>query len=1017
MRNCAIQPGRMSAIGPVAAPRRKALWLLSLSAFVALFVAHGKAQPWAADDGIAAPDAAGEVVAEDDSDAGTVADDESAPPATIDTCVSAIKSAERMARDMPEGLLLAIGQTESGRAINGAFGPWPWTLNIAGEGQFFASRAGAVAAAQAALEDGAGNVDLGCMQISEAWHGWAFADLEAMLDPMGNASYAASFLMSLHATHGTWRDAIAHYHSANPARGFAYAARVLQNWQRNPSGARFIAEDESLSDVPRLAETLVDLPQLKEIEAEHFVSVTISHIFEVATAFAVEGAGGRLYISLNDLSEVPFRDRYSLPLVIYDDTVLIDLGDRSRFRARLDEEKFHLDIIASGEVFPEQIMQSGDIVKPEEITPRERGAHLNYSLAGNFDSNNEVGLTASFGAVSYWKNNTLRASFLVDDDLSWKRLSTNLTIDDHEKRRSLILGDTTTPSGSAWGSSRPVFGLRWGTNNRLDPSFSTLADYSIFGVTDIPAVAKFSADGQQVREIELEPGTYRFADLPFPDQYGELTVSVEDVQGQVQYFKVPYIRIPKLFRKGLHTFDYGLGFEQVPSDSPLGEFGGLVGAATHRYGFSDTFTGELHGMVSAGSLAVGATGDLALLKRNALLSSTVAMSMSELGTGFQARLSYSGINRSTPALASGSLQFSSRDFYLGTSAPASGALEDKSRWSLRLSSSLGGMLPFLLNYQFNDTWHGDSSHAISVGRSWSLRDGWSFNFNGSYSSDNDGSSTTVFLGLSKSFGKKRPVHAYVSNSYSDGAGYLETSLQRPKRGGEDWGYYGRFQHSTTGSNLKNASFGVEGETKTFQISANASVNDSNYALNARLSGAVGFLGGAKFFSAALNSPYVLVRSGDAAGLPIQLNYNVLGDTGADGELVGDGLVPFSRNQIAFKPEDLGFDYSISGVDYAQTVVPVSIGGYVVDFPIVEQFPATVLMVDAAGNALPAGTVVFNVDTEEQAGVTMNGMAYFENVQTGHRLEADMGRFGTCAADIQLAPDFEKFDEIGPVICD
>lgn len=937
------------------------------------------------------------------------------PPAAIDTCLSAIETTERLTRDLPPGLLRAIGETESGRSIGGDFGPWPWTLNIAGEGRFFASRAAALDAARAALDTAEGNVDLGCMQISETWHGWAFPDLDAMIDPLENTGYAASLLMSLHATHGTWRDAIAHYHSGNPARGFAYVERVLENWRREPDGTTFIAADESLADVSRLAANLVDLREIGEIEAEYFVTVIVSERYEVATAFALRDAEGRLYVSLADLAGVPFGDRYTLPLALYGDNVLIDLSDTDAFEARLDEETLVLEIIARGGAFPTQVMRSGDIVRPEEFTPRQPGGHLNYSIAAAVGSDGAVDASAVLSALGYWDNRTLRASVLIDDAPSWKRLSTSLTIDNYEDRSQLVLGDTTTPGASGWGSRRPIFGLSWGTNLSFDPAFSTLPDYSIFGVTDIPAVARFLVDGEAVRETQLAPGPYQFSDLPFPDQFGDLTVEVEDVQGQVRYFKVPYIRIPNLYREGLHTFNYGIGFEKVASNHPLGGFGGLVGAATHRYGFTDTFTGEFHGQISAGSIGLGVTGDFALLEANRFLSSTFAASYSELGPGFQAALSYGSIRRDAPSPLSGSLRFTSRDFHLGTTAPA--ADRAPPRFSLQLTSSLGGTLPFALNYNYADTWTGAQNHSISAGRSWSLSDGWSLSMSGNASIGSEGRSGGVFLGLSRSFGSQSRTHSHFSGSFANGTRNLEATLQRPKRSGVGVGSYARVSGNPEAALLRNASFGVEGEAERFNYAASGRVGVDGYGASATLSGSIGFLDGETFMAASLASPYVLVRSGEARELPIRLNHNLLGETDSTGLLVGDGLVPFSRNLVEFHPEDLGFDFSISGVDYFRTVVPVSIGGYVVEFPVTEQFPATVLLVDPTGTPLPSGAVVFNLETKEAAGVTMDGMAYFENVGDGQRLKADLGRFGRCETVLAIADDFEKFDEIGPFICE
>lgn len=775
-------------------------------------------------------------------------DSQNEPPASFETCISAIETAERIARDLPSGLLLAIAETESGRSLSGEFGPWPWTLNIDGEGLYFDSRASALSAAETALDTGEGNVDLGCMQISETWHGWAFDGLEDMINPLENAGYAASFLMTLHATHGNWRDAIAHYHSGNPARGFAYTKRVLDNWRRNPAAEDFIINDESLTDVDRLAENLSDIREIEAIAEEYFLSVKVSEEYEISTAFAAKDENGRLYVSLNDLAEVPFKDRFSLPLVTYGESVLIDLSDTRFFEAQLDEENYQLEIIAKGDLFPEQVSQAQDVINPEDISERAPGAHLNYSIATSMGSNGTQNLSTALQAIGYWDNKTLRSSFLVQDDLTWKRLSTSLTIDNYENQRTIVLGDTVTPAASGWGTRTPIFGITWGTNGRLDPSFSTLPDYSVFGVTDIPAVAQFIVDGEPVRETTLKPGPFEFSDLPFPDAYGDLTVSVEDVQGQVQYFKVPYIRIPQLYKKGLHTFDYGLGFEKVSSDNSFGEYGSIVGSATHRYGFTDTFTGEIHGQISPGSLAFGVTGDFAFLQNNWFLSTNFATSFSDLGAGFQAGLSFGGIQKSQPSWFSGSLRFNSEDFYLGNETLADTERRDSARWSLRLTSSLRGLLPFTVNYSFNDTWGDTSTHAISAGRSWSLKNGWNLNLSGDYRDGSEGTNTRLFLSISKSFGEKNAMRGSLNHSISDGSHYTTANLQRPKRTGKGIGYYARISGDPASEGFKNATLGLEGESNRFNYSATASLDKDQYSVDASVSGAIALLDGETFSS-------------------------------------------------------------------------------------------------------------------------------------------------------------------------
>ena len=70
-------------------------------------------------------------------------------PAAVpgDLCIAAIDAAERQ-NALPPQLLRSIAFVESGRVdpTSGRSLPWPWTINVAGTGYFFATRDEAVAA-------------------------------------------------------------------------------------------------------------------------------------------------------------------------------------------------------------------------------------------------------------------------------------------------------------------------------------------------------------------------------------------------------------------------------------------------------------------------------------------------------------------------------------------------------------------------------------------------------------------------------------------------------------------------------------------------------------------------------------------------------------------------------------------------------------------------------------------------------------------------------------------------------
>lgn len=149
------------------------------------------------------------------------------------TCLEAGMEAER-SWGLPAGLLAAIGKIESGRP-DAQGGGWPWTINAAGRGQHFNSKAEAIRAVGQHQARGVRSIDVGCFQINLIYHPAAFASLDEGFDPRANAQYAARFLSELQQRAGSWEDAIAAYHSATPSRGDAYRARVYAAWFGAPA--------------------------------------------------------------------------------------------------------------------------------------------------------------------------------------------------------------------------------------------------------------------------------------------------------------------------------------------------------------------------------------------------------------------------------------------------------------------------------------------------------------------------------------------------------------------------------------------------------------------------------------------------------------------------------------------------------------------------------------------------------------------------------------------------------------
>ncbi|MCP4935007.1 MAG: hypothetical protein GY927_12565 [bacterium] len=87
-----------------------------------------------------------------------------------DTSVPAGYRSIATAEGIPHTLLYAMALTESGKQIEpaGGYRPWPWTLNLAGQGYFFDSRSAAWKALTGWISEGKRSIDIGLMILVHA---------------------------------------------------------------------------------------------------------------------------------------------------------------------------------------------------------------------------------------------------------------------------------------------------------------------------------------------------------------------------------------------------------------------------------------------------------------------------------------------------------------------------------------------------------------------------------------------------------------------------------------------------------------------------------------------------------------------------------------------------------------------------------------------------------------------------------------------------------------------------------
>lgn len=142
--------------------------------------------------------------------------------------------------EIPAAVLFAIALQESGLHLRGRLLPWPWTLNIAGSAQRFATRqAACLGLLEALARYDAKRVDVGLGQLNWGYHGQRFSHPCEALDPYRNLKVSAALLHEHHSATGNWVLAAGRYHRpAGGAPAARYRARFSRHLERVLTSSR-----------------------------------------------------------------------------------------------------------------------------------------------------------------------------------------------------------------------------------------------------------------------------------------------------------------------------------------------------------------------------------------------------------------------------------------------------------------------------------------------------------------------------------------------------------------------------------------------------------------------------------------------------------------------------------------------------------------------------------------------------------------------------------------------------------
>lgn len=669
----------------------------------------------------------------------------------------------------------------------------------------------------------------------------------------------------------------------------------------------------------------------------------------------------------------------------------------------------------------------------QDAAPVQRGygALLNYDLfsaaAWSHDQSSPgySGASVTLDARLFSPFGTLSQSAIVGHTLASgvdaMRLDTYWSYSDPDTMINYRAGDAIT-SGLAWTRPIRIGGLQAQRNFGLRPDLVTLPLPSFSGSAAVPTSVDVYVDNVRMFTQDVDAGPYNLSNLPLTGTGSARFVTV-DAAGRRSEHSLSFMTSPLLLRPGLTDFSIEAGF-------PRGDFGVRsfdysptpVLNASLRRGITDWLTGEAHGEATEGFGNVGVGAAFSIAGR-ALLNVAASGSYSSRGSGVSPYVSLE--TRVGPLTLSGAYQRSLGD-YEDLASFTADKLDRHPRGAFSFYD-LSDPRPARESARVNVSsrlWDG-SSLSLGLARVVNADDtkvsfanlGWSRSgprgssiYASAYTSVSGERSSGAFVGFSMPFGEKTSV----SSSVTTRDGKIGWGGEAVRYLGQEDGSYGwRLRNFSAGETATERSASGAYRSPYGTVEATAGQYGRTGAATIEWQGSLATLGNGVYASNRIDDAFAVVDA-KAPNVPVLLDNRPVGKTGSNGKLLLPDLRSWQTNSVAIDASTLPVEAQAS--ETQRMVRPGDRQGVVVDFGVNLDTPAAiVVLVDAKGVPLPAGSRILREGQDEPTLLGYDGRAYLLNIQAHNRLIVETTK-GRCSAQFDFARKRGAQQQIGPVTC-
>jgi outer membrane usher protein len=571
---------------------------------------------------------------------------------------------------------------------------------------------------------------------------------------------------------------------------------------------------------------------------------------------------------------------------------------------------------------------------------------------------------------------------------------------------TLRIGDTLT-AATSWSRATRIGGIQFGTNFALQPYLVTTPLAQFLGSATLPSQVELYVNGIKRYSGDVAAGPFQLNSVPGISGAGNAQVVLTNALGQVSNYSFSLYNAEQLLQKGLADWSVELGAVRENYGLQSFDYGGEpVASGTFRYGVNNHLTVETHAECTSGLANAGIGGAVLLGNAGGILSGSLASSDHQGVLGSQFSLGYSwsnaryniGLNatRATSGYTDVATLYGGPPPALSASATAGLSL---GRWG-NISASYIAL---------DETQQ--SSRYVSVNWSKPIGNALSLDFSANQNLRQQ-SQRSLLLNLNVSLDSDTYASTSVQNENGVNSITLNENRTVPSTGGFGWRAE---QEEGAGRPQGLAELDYQGDDAAIQ--GGVSNLGGKATAYTSVNGALVLIGGHPFATRTLNSAFAVVSTDGKADVPVSLENNPFGKTDSRGLLLISPLNAYQDNHISIDPMNLPANLNVDRVKAITT--PTDRAGTIVKFAIVPIRAAAIILVDAAGKAVPLGSQVqlqgVPRDPAEPVLVGFDGAAYLDDLTLHNVLDVQTPS-GPCHVSFDYHQQGTDIPQIGPLIC-